>query len=113
MSATTHIRQHNSLLAAAEKRALVWMASRLPRWINSDHLSTLGLAAMAGAGLSFWFRPRTARFKMQPFHPGRRKLGSVRRMAWGEGGSKPLGSLGYKKQGLGSSFSYFYPPSLL
>src|SRR6478609_7132991 len=54
MSATTHIRQYNSLLADAEKRALVWMASRLPRWINSDHLSILGLAAMAGAGLSFW-----------------------------------------------------------
>lgn len=54
MSATTHIRQHNSLLAEAEKRALVWMASRLPRWINSDHLSTVGLVAMAGAGLSFW-----------------------------------------------------------
>ncbi|MEO7156370.1 MAG: CDP-alcohol phosphatidyltransferase family protein [Vicinamibacterales bacterium] len=54
MSATSHIRQHNSLLAAAEKRVLVWMASRLPRWITSDHLSTLGLAAMAGAGISFW-----------------------------------------------------------
>jgi archaetidylinositol phosphate synthase len=53
MSATTHIRQHNSLLAAAEKRVLVWIASRLPRWINSDHLSGLGLAAMAGAGISF------------------------------------------------------------
>src|SRR6478609_9759213 len=54
MSATTHIRQYNSLLADAEKRALVWMASRLPRWINSDHLSALGLAAMAGAGAAFW-----------------------------------------------------------
>ncbi len=54
MSATTHVRQHNSMLAAAEKRALVWIASRLPRWINSDHLSALGLAAMAGAGASFW-----------------------------------------------------------
>jgi phosphatidylglycerophosphate synthase len=54
MSATTHVRQHNSLLAAAEKRALVWIASRLPRWINSDHLSALGLTAMAGAGVSFW-----------------------------------------------------------
>jgi phosphatidylglycerophosphate synthase len=54
MSATTHTRQHNSLLAAAEKRALVWMALRLPRWINSDHLSALGLAAMGGAGASFW-----------------------------------------------------------
>lgn len=53
MSATTHVRQHNSMLAAAEKRVLVWIASRLPRWINSDHLSALGLAAMAGAGASF------------------------------------------------------------
>ena len=53
MTATTHVRQHNSMLAAAEKRALVWIASRLPRWINSDHLSALGLAAMAGAGASF------------------------------------------------------------
>src|SRR5262245_35119748 len=54
MSATTHVRQHNSVLAAAEKRTLIWIAERLPRWINSDHLSALGLAAMAGAGVSFW-----------------------------------------------------------
>jgi len=53
MSATTHVRQHNSLLAASEKRLLIWIAERLPRWINSDHLSALGLAAMAGAGVSF------------------------------------------------------------
>ncbi len=53
MSTATHVRQHNSLLAAAEKRALVWMATRLPRWVNSDHLSALGLAAMAGAGIAF------------------------------------------------------------
>ena len=54
MSAASHIRQHNSILAASEKRALIWMAERLPRWVNSDHLSGLGLASMAGAGLSFW-----------------------------------------------------------
>lgn len=53
MSATTHVRQHNSVLAAAEKRTLIWIAQRLPRWINSDHLSALGLLAMAGAGGSF------------------------------------------------------------
>jgi phosphatidylglycerophosphate synthase len=53
MSTTTHVRQHNSVLAATEKRVLIWIAERLPRWINSDHLSALGLAAMAGAGLSF------------------------------------------------------------
>lgn len=53
MSATTHVRQHNSVLAAAEKRTLIWIAQRLPRWINSDHLSALGLLAMGGAGGSF------------------------------------------------------------
>src|ERR671912_2353095 len=42
------------MLATSEKRLLVWIASRLPRWINSDHLSALGLAAMAGAGGSFY-----------------------------------------------------------
>lgn len=51
---STHIRQHNSILATAEKRALIWIAQRLPRWINSDHLSALGLAAMAGAGAGFF-----------------------------------------------------------
>ncbi len=54
MSNAAHIRQHNSVLAAAEKRALIWMARRLPRWIHSDHLSALGLASMAAAGVSFW-----------------------------------------------------------
>ncbi|MEY4094339.1 MAG: hypothetical protein RLZZ53_1538 [Acidobacteriota bacterium] len=49
----THVRQYDSVLAAAEKRALIWIAQRLPRWINSDHLSALGLIAMAGAGASF------------------------------------------------------------
>ena len=53
MSTATHVRQHNSILAASEKRALIWMATRLPRWVNSDHLSGLGLASMAGAGLAF------------------------------------------------------------
>src|SRR5687767_7381969 len=54
MSATTHVRQNTSVLANAEKRALIWMAERLPRWINSDHLSALGLVSMAGAGMAFW-----------------------------------------------------------
>ncbi len=49
-----HVRQHRSLLAAPEKRALVWMAGRMPARVNSDHLSALGLISMAGVGLSFW-----------------------------------------------------------
>ncbi len=49
----THIREHRSVLAAAEKRTLVWIAERLPRWINSDHLTALGAFAMVGTGAAF------------------------------------------------------------
>lgn len=54
MSTAVHVRVNTSLLAASEKRLLIWIAGRLPRWVHSDHLSALGLAAMAGAGASFW-----------------------------------------------------------
>ena len=54
----THIRVHASLLAEAEKRTLVWMARRLPSWINPDHLTGLGLLAMLVAGISFWASSR-------------------------------------------------------
>ncbi len=53
-SGKQHERQHGSLLAAPEKRLLVWMAERLPQRLNSDHLSLLGLSAMLAAGLLFW-----------------------------------------------------------
>lgn len=49
-----HIRINTGVLAAAEKHALIWIAERLPRWVNSDHLTLLALIAMAGAGLAFW-----------------------------------------------------------
>jgi phosphatidylglycerophosphate synthase len=48
------VRVHTSLLAASEKRLLVWIAERLPRWINSDHLTFTGFAAMVGIGACFW-----------------------------------------------------------
>jgi archaetidylinositol phosphate synthase len=54
------IRIHGSLLAAAEKRLLIWIARRLPRWINSDHLTVLGAVAMLGAGLSYVVAPKWA-----------------------------------------------------
>ena len=46
-------RIHNSLIAATEKRALLWMAERLPIRINSDHLTSLGFIAQLLAGLSY------------------------------------------------------------
>ena len=48
-----HVRHHDSILASAEKRLLVWMARRLPNWINADHLSLLGILSMLGVGLSY------------------------------------------------------------
>jgi len=43
-----------SVLAPIEKRTLIWLAQRMPAQVNSDHLTALALAAMLGAGLSFW-----------------------------------------------------------
>ena len=55
-----HTRENTGLLAAAEKRTLIWIARRLPRTIHSDHLSALGLGAMGAAGLSFAAFPFTS-----------------------------------------------------
>jgi archaetidylinositol phosphate synthase len=48
-----HVREHRSLLAAAEKRLLVSIARRLPARIHSDHLTGVALAAMAVAGAGY------------------------------------------------------------
>ena len=48
-----HRREHASLSAAQEKRVLIWIARRLPLRVSSDHLSMLGLLAMAAAGACF------------------------------------------------------------
>jgi phosphatidylglycerophosphate synthase len=48
-----HVRDHRSLLAAAEKRLLIAIARRLPARIHSDHLTGLALAAMAAAGAGY------------------------------------------------------------
>lgn len=48
-------RIQQSFLAIAEKKALLWLAERTPGRINSDHLTVLGLVAMAGAGAGYWW----------------------------------------------------------
>jgi archaetidylinositol phosphate synthase len=45
-------RQQESFLAPLEKKVLVWVAHRMPSWVNSDHLTTLGLLSMFLAGTS-------------------------------------------------------------
>ncbi len=47
-------RVHTSFSAGVERRTLVWLADRMPAWLNSDHLTALGLISMAGAGLAYW-----------------------------------------------------------
>ncbi|MBR6346313.1 MAG: CDP-alcohol phosphatidyltransferase family protein [Bacteroidales bacterium] len=37
------VRIQTSILNAGEKKILVWMAQRMPRWINSDTLTAIGL----------------------------------------------------------------------
>ena len=53
MASGTHVREHTSMVADAEKRLLVWMARRIPAPINSDHLTALGAAAMVSTGVAF------------------------------------------------------------
>lgn len=46
-------RIQESFVAAAEKKALTWLATRTPAWINSDHLTLLGFAGNLCAGICY------------------------------------------------------------
>lgn len=43
-----------SIVAALEKRCLIWLAHHMPRWVNSDHLTALGSFGMFMTGVSYW-----------------------------------------------------------
>jgi archaetidylinositol phosphate synthase len=46
-------RRELGLTASLEKRALLWLAARMPAAINSDHLTALGLGALMAAGAAY------------------------------------------------------------
>lgn len=46
-------REPRFLLAGLERRALRWIATRLPRWIVPDHLTALALLAALGIGACY------------------------------------------------------------
>lgn len=46
-------REQTSVLAPLERAALQGLARRMPAWVNSDHLSLLGLVAMFLAGVFY------------------------------------------------------------
>lgn len=47
------VRLQQSVLAAPEKRLLIWMAERMPSWIHPDHLTVFGFAAQLMTGVSY------------------------------------------------------------
>ncbi len=47
------LRVQESWLAAAERRALLWLAARTPDRIGPDHLTVLGFIAQIGAGVCY------------------------------------------------------------
>ncbi len=57
-SKTPAERLQNSILNSTEKKMLIWMAERMPKWINSDHLTIIGfvgaLLSAAGYILTNW-----------------------------------------------------------
>jgi len=54
-------RVHGSFLATAEKRALIWIAERLPSWVSSDQLTLLGFAAQIATGVCYALAARDRR----------------------------------------------------
>ncbi len=46
-------RVQRAITAGAEKRALIWMAERMPAWVNSDYLTLLGFLGQFLAGASY------------------------------------------------------------
>ncbi len=63
MSTTTTFkaasREHSSVLASMEKRTLIWIAERLPEWVNSDHLTGLGFVSLLAASGCYWLASAT------------------------------------------------------
>jgi len=53
LSFTPATRIQESFMAAAERKALRWLAERTPAWINSDHLTLLGFAGNIAAGVCY------------------------------------------------------------
>ena len=45
----------NGVLSGLEKKTLIWLAQRMPAWINSDHLTALGFLSLIGVGFSYWY----------------------------------------------------------
>jgi archaetidylinositol phosphate synthase len=48
-------RTQASALSGLERKVLLWIARRLPNWVKSDHLTTLGFVSLPAVGWSYWY----------------------------------------------------------
>src|SRR6059036_2548664 len=65
-------REQDSLLTPLEKKALLWLAHRMPVWVSPDHLTVLGLLGTTPGGSLLLRRSlvssRGAGFHLVSFH---------------------------------------------
>jgi archaetidylinositol phosphate synthase len=54
-------RVHGSWLASVERRALVWMAERMPEFVSPDQLTVIGFAAQIATGVCYALAGRDRR----------------------------------------------------
>jgi phosphatidylglycerophosphate synthase len=47
-------RENNGLLAGLERRALLWLAARMPAAVNADHLTAVAVAGTLVTAAGFW-----------------------------------------------------------
>ena len=50
-------RWQTSLLAGVEKKALMWMAAKVPGWVGPDALTIIGLFGLMVTGTAYYFTP--------------------------------------------------------
>ena len=51
-------RIQTSILNALEKKALVWMAERMPKWVTSDMLTVFGIFGSVVIAVGYWLSGR-------------------------------------------------------
>jgi len=54
MSSTQHVRINDILLGPWERRALQWLAARMPPWVTPDVLTSLGVLSAVLIAVSYW-----------------------------------------------------------
>ncbi len=63
MSVYVEARRELGITADLEKRALSWLAARVPSGVGPDHFTLLGVAALVAGGVAYALTPRDLRWR--------------------------------------------------